>query len=65
MRLSRINLAMLVASSFGFNRSLNILAGSARELSQVMQSTAPQTQSIKPNRVSQAKRRKYARQGRK
>lgn len=64
MRLSRLNLGMLVASAFGFSQPLSMAASSADALNQVMKSTLPQQPSQKVNRISQAKRRKYKRQGR-
>ena len=64
MFLSRLNHGMLVASAFGFNQSLSVAASSVNELAQAMRNTLSQSSVSKPNRISQAKRRKYKRQGR-
>lgn len=65
MRLSRIGLGMVIASMgmSGFAHEINNLSSSMQNLSNVFKSTQPQHIS-KPNKVSQAKRRKYKRQGR-
>ena len=66
MRISRIGLGMALASmgmivvSDGLNRSTDSLGA----LSRTMRLTQPAKHKSKPNRISQAKRRKYKRQGR-
>ena len=66
MRLSRIGLGMVVASmgmmvvGEGMHRATDSLGA----LSLAMRLTQPAKHKSKPNRVSQAKRRKYKRQGR-
>lgn len=66
MRLSRIGLGMAIASmgmmmvDGGMHRATDSLGA----LSRAMRLTQPSKYKSKPNRVSQAKRRKYKRQGR-
>ena len=66
MRLSRIGLGMAMASmgmmmvDEGMHRATDSLGA----LSRAMRFTQPSKYKSKPNRVSQAKRRKYKRQGR-
>ena len=66
MRLSRIGLGMALASmgmmvvGDGMHQATNSLGA----LSRAMRLTQPAKHKSKPNRVSQAKRRKYKRQGR-
>ena len=66
MRLSRIGLGMAMASmgmmmvDEGMHRATDSLGA----LSRAMHLTQPSKYKSKPNRVSQAKRRKYKRQGR-
>ncbi len=66
MRLSRIGLGMAMASmgmmmvDEGMHRATDSLGA----LSRAMRLTQPAKHKSKPNRVSQAKRRKYKRQGR-
>ncbi|WP_228256866.1 MULTISPECIES: hypothetical protein [unclassified Acinetobacter] len=59
----------MVMAAFGMSesltsRELNQAADGLNSLSSVLRSTQPKKYKSKPNRVSQAKRRKYARQGR-
>ena len=68
MRLSRIGLGMAMAMAYmgmmmvdeGMHRATDSLGA----LSRAMRLTQPSKYKSKPNRVSQAKRRKYKRQGR-
>ena len=66
MRLSRMSLGIALASmgmmvvGDGMHRATNSLGA----LSLAMRLTQPSKYKSKPNRVSQAKRRKYKRQGR-
>lgn len=66
MRLGRIGLGMAMASmgmmmvGEGMHRATDSLGA----LSRAMRLTQPAKHKSKPNRVSQAKRRKYKRQGR-
>lgn len=53
------SMGMMVVGD-GFNRATDSLSA----LSQAMRLTQPAKHKSKPNRVSQAKRRKYKRQGR-
>jgi len=66
MRLSRIGLGMAVASMgmMVVGEGLNRATDSLGALSRAMRLTQPAKHKSKPNRVSQAKRRKYKRQGR-
>ncbi|TMS48225.1 hypothetical protein [Acinetobacter lwoffii] len=64
--MGRIGLSMAVASMgmMVIGEGLNRATDSLSALSQAMRLTQPAKHKSKPNRVSQAKRRKYKRQGR-
>ncbi|RYL25099.1 hypothetical protein [Acinetobacter piscicola] len=63
MRLGRFGLGFVTAM-MGFSASLREFADSFKRLSAPHVWTQPPSYKSKPNRVSQAKRRKYKRQGR-
>ena len=66
MRICRIGLGIALASlgAIAFGNELNRAGESLSALSRIMRLTQPSKYKSKPNRVSQAKRRKYKRQGR-
>lgn len=66
MRIGRIGLGIALASlgTIAFGNELNRAGESLSALSRIMRLTQPSKYKSKPNRVSQAKRRKYKRQGR-
>lgn len=67
MRLSRIGLGMALASMgmmMVAGDEMHRAADSLGALSRAMRLTQPTKHKSKPNRISQAKRRKYKRQGR-
>lgn len=66
MRMSRIGLGMALASMgmMVVGGELNRATDSLGALSRAMRLTQPAKHKSKPNRISQAKRRKYKRQGR-
>lgn len=66
MRLTRLFHAFAVTamSAMGFFNELQRAGDSLSALAQTLRLTQPSKYKSKPNRVSQAKRRKYKRQGR-
>lgn len=66
MRMSRMSLGMALASMgmIAVSDEMHRATDSLGALSRAMRLTQPSKHKSKPNRISQAKRRKYKRQGR-
>ncbi|AUX84877.1 hypothetical protein C3F34_01505 [Acinetobacter sp. ACNIH2] len=61
MRMSRIGLGMLVASMGAMSAEMDRATNNLQDLSSILRWTAPPKIKSKPNKVSQKKKRLYAR----